>query len=322
MGAHDLAATTPVGVRDYTPEHADAFYAFEGRIVRVFAAHGYRRVMTPAFELARVFELGLDAAGSPRLLRFVDPQTGEVLALRSDMTPQIARMVAGPLAAHPLPLRLSYFGRVFRVREQQDFERREVAQAGVELIGPSDVQADVELLRVCDEALLAAGTEGRHCISLGHSGLVQRAIEATGLDDVQRTTLLRSLARKDKAGVASLGGTASAVVEALCGLHGPPDAVIARVRPLLGDHSDLAPGVARLEAVLAALPDDVRSRCLLDLGELLGFGYYTGVVFQAWVPGVGRPVASGGRYDRLIARYGRDVPAAGFAIDEEALRGD
>lgn len=325
----DLPPTTPVGVRDLPPSETAIFVALETALTDTFSEWGYQRVITPAFELAHVLELGLGPASSRKLLRFVDPQNGEVLALRSDITPQIARLVCGgPMRDVEPPIRLCYFGRVFRLRQHSEFQRREVAQAGVELIGPDDAESDVEILRLCDAALAAAGGTGRR-LSIGHAGLVNAAFADLDLSDEQQGQLANLLHRKDAAGLAStaaecgLGQRRTTVLTTLCGLFGRADAVLDRAQGLIDALPAARPFIERLAQVADGLRQTgVLQRCLLDLGETLGFGYYTGVVFHAYLPGVGQAVASGGRYDTLLSRYGRNLPAAGFAIDEEGLSGE
>ena len=318
-----LPPTTPAGVRDYSPEHSAAFYRLEAELMRTFEQAGYRRVLTPAFELAHVFERGLGPGEASRLFRLVDPQNGDVLALRSDITPQIARLIAGPLASAPLPARLCYFGRVFRLQQHSELRRREVAQAGVELLGAAGAEADVEVLSLCDAALCAAGP-GDHRLSVGHMGVLRAAFD--GLDEEASADLRSLLRRKDQAGVLraavelGLPEARANVLGALACLYGEPVAVLERARALADDLPGMTPALDRLAEVLAGLhAQGIAERVLLDLGEMLGFGYYTGIVFHAYLPGVGQAVASGGRYDELVRRFGRDLPAAGFAIDEEGL---
>ncbi|MFT5430425.1 MAG: ATP phosphoribosyltransferase regulatory subunit [Myxococcota bacterium] len=318
-----IAPTTPVGVRDYSPEAADAFYALQETLVGTFTRAGYRRVMTPAFELASVFERGLGPSEAERLMRFVDPQNGEMLCLRSDMTPQIARLVAGSLRDAPLPLRLSYFGRVFRLRQHSEFRSREVAQAGVELIGMGGADADVEVLTLCDEALHAA-SPGPHTLSIGHVGFISAALDALPASEHGPITAL--LRRKDSATISQrlasldLPAAQSELVQALPTLYGSADVVLPKAQALSTRLPALQAPLQRLTDVIGALTDaGTRSAILVDLGEVLGFGYYSGIVFHAYTHSVGQSVASGGRYDGLLARYGRDLPAAGFAIDEEGL---
>ncbi len=310
----DIAATTPVGIRDFTPGEAAELYRLEAAITSCFEARGYQRVVTPTFELMEIFERGLGPEGAARVLRFVDPQNGEVLCLRSDITPQIARLVAGPMSGAALPARLCYFGRVYRLRQHSEFRRREVVQAGVELIGAPGPDADVEILSLCSEALHAAG-QTDHVLSIGHTQVIDAVFAGLDVTRDEADKLKALLRRKAPTGVDT--------VNMLSQLYGDPVEVLERARAVL---ARAVPAVEapldRLAAVLDGLTaNGVAERCLLDLGEMLGFGYYTGIVFHAYVPGVGHAVASGGRYDELVGRYGRDLPACGFAIDEEGVGG-
>ncbi len=320
-----IPATTPVGVRDLPPELAQTFYQLQAELLNTFKQANYQRVLTPTFELADVFEQGLGDTAAAQVMRFVDPQNGEVLALRTDITPQIARLMAGAMADTPLPARVSYFGRVYRLRHEQTFHRREVAQAGVELIGPADVAADVELIALCDQALSRTGIEG-HTLSIGHAGSIGAILNTLSLESSSAETLRWLIGRKDTDGIETLAreeGLATDTIAALIqltGLYGRPDAVLKGAETLRGQWPELDEACDRLRAVIDALEtQSLHCNLVVDLGEVQGFGYYTGVIFHAYVPGLGAAVASGGRYDNLLGRYGKSRAAAGFAIDEEGL---
>ena len=315
-----LPSSTPLGVRDYPPAAAAEFYSLQGQLLYTFEESGYQRVMTPMFELAAVFERGLSPLEASRLLRFTDPQTGDPLVLRSDMTPQIARLVCGALADAPLPLRLCYFGRVFRLRQHSEFQRREVAQAGVELVGDSTEAADVEVIRLCDRALQAAQVPDSFVFSLGHVGVLALALQNV---PARHLPMVRDLLRKkDIAGLQQeLSFLSSETQDLLLNIatwHGKPAEVFERARPWAETYPSIRTAIDHLRRLLDGLGDTAK-RCLVDLGQMLGFGYYTGLVFHAWAPGAGNAIASGGRYDNLVARYGRDLPSVGFAIDEEGI---
>jgi ATP phosphoribosyltransferase regulatory subunit len=320
MKASDFqSSSVPLGVRDYAPEAAAEFYALQGQLMRTFEQSKYQRVMTPAFELAQVFERGLSPLEASRLLRFTDPQTGDALVLRSDITPQIARLVCGALVDAPLPLRLCYFGRVFRLRQHTEFQRREVAQAGVELVGDPSEAADIEVIDLCNRALQAAQVPD-YVLSLGHVGVLSAALE--NVPEAVLPKIRDLLRKKDTAGlkhsVVNLPNDTQELLLNIATWHGSAENVFRRVEPWMEYHPAIAAAVKHLATLLAGL-GDAAERCLIDLGQMLGFGYYTGLVFHAWAPGAGTAIASGGRYDNLVARYGRDLPSVGFAIDEEGI---
>jgi ATP phosphoribosyltransferase regulatory subunit len=322
---NDVPATTPVGVRDFPPELAGAFYELQTLLVQTFTAQGYERVLTPTFELARVFERGLGPNEASRIMRFVDPQNGEVLAMRTDITPQIARMMAGALTDAPLPARLCYFGRVYRLRRHYEFQRREIAQAGIELIGADGVDADIEVLRLCDAALTSASPR-THTISIGHMGVLSAVLEGLEMSETSVAVLRNLLSKKDSVGVQNFASgrgvdaAHSQLLSRLCELYGHPDEVFSAVDELRDRIPAVAEPLTHLRSVVDSLnKTETGPRCLIDLGEMQGFGYYTGIVFHAYAEGIGQAVASGGRYNKLLGRYGRDLPAAGFAIDEEGL---
>jgi ATP phosphoribosyltransferase regulatory subunit len=312
--------TPPLGMRDLLPPESRARRRVSEQLQRVFDAHGYELVTTPIFERVEVFERGLSL--DPRdLVRFVEPDTGDIAALRPDMTPQIARVVSTRLADLPAPWRMRYEGTVIRRRRGRARRERQIAQVGVELIGVASVDADVEVILCCARALEAAGLRD-YRIELSEVG-VGRAMLA-GLGAELPPSAFEALARKDETQLRrALGdlGASSGVVErvtSLLHMHGGVD-VIARAASLVAGsgaeaHLDSLRAVAeRLQ--LCGLGD----RLGVDLGEVRGAQYYTGVSFAMYAAGPGEALASGGRYDDLLARYGRPQPATGAGIDVENL---
>jgi ATP phosphoribosyltransferase regulatory subunit len=220
---------------------------------------------------------------------------------------------------------LCYFGRVFRLRQHSEFQRRELIQAGVELIGPSTAEGDVEIVALCAKALEAT-TSRPHRLSLGHAGVLATILRALDLDHSNVLRLRSVLHKKSPEQLNALQteleipAQIAGVLSELPHLYGDPDEVLVRAQTLESRLPSLSSPLDRLRAVVRGLTAaGLRERCLLDLGEVSGFGYYSGLVFRAYLPGIGQAVASGGRYDHLLARYGPDRPAAGFAIDEEGL---
>ncbi|MDR5708600.1 MAG: ATP phosphoribosyltransferase regulatory subunit [Armatimonadota bacterium] len=298
----------PAGTRDVLPEEAESLRRLERRLLGLFGRWGYREVRTPVLEFLSTVERGVGVEGPDALFVLVD-RTGELLALRPEMTVPIARLVAthGKDRA-----RLSYVAEVFRVRDTSRGEEREFVQAGVERIGDRGPDADAEVVALAVWALREAGVEGFR-IGLGHAGLLRGLLEAAGLDAEDQHAAKLLLYRRDFVTLQGLlEGAPVTIREAI--LHLPswrgPDALDRAAR--LG----IAPGaLEEVEHLLEALrPYGVGGEVEVDLGLIRDFEYYTGIVFEGYAQGVGRPVLGGGRYDGLLMRFGTDRPAVGFAL--------
>jgi ATP phosphoribosyltransferase regulatory subunit len=295
----------PAGMRDLLPEEAAPRRALARRVLDVVGLHGYALLTLPAFEFAEVLERGLGTLDPADVLRFVEPESGEVAALRPDMTPQIARVIATRLCDRPPPMRLAYEGTVLRRRSGRARKHRQIPQVGVELAGVAGPEGDLELLALAAEAMRAAGLE-RFTLDLGDAGVV-RALLADRSPGEQRE-LSDGLARKDEAAVTD------PTLRALLTLEGGRDAIVEGTRLLA--RTPAAPAVARLLALFdAAVGRGLEPHLRADLAEVRGFAYYTGTIFHAYAPGAFDAVLSGGRYDELLARFGFPMAAAGFAMD-------
>ena len=304
-----MAISLPIGVRDFLPRAAARRRAIVGALMAAFERWGYARVVTPSFEYEEVFERG--GADPRQLIRFVEPTSARVAALRPDFTPQVARLAATRLRDAPPPLRLFYQGSVLRLPRGAE-PQRELVQAGVELVGAASPGGDVEVVSLCAEALAGAGLARPH-LDIGHSGLVRAAL--ADAPSLERDHIRTLLGRKARAGLAALPVPARLRrrLAAVAALYGGRE-VLARARRLGAAGRHAADEVAR---VLDGLPPELRDGATIDLGEVRGFDYYTGVRFAFYLDGIGDPVACGGRYDGLLARFGWDAPATGFAVDVE-----
>jgi len=291
----------------------------------VLEAWGYARIVTPVFECADVLERGLGHDARVSAIRFVEPGTGEIVALRPDITPQVARLVATRMAEVEGPIRLCYEGAVTRLsgRLAGELGQRELLQAGIELIDAPEPDGDAEVLAVA-AAVLAAAQLPETRLDVGHVAPARHVLGAAP-DGEARARLAGALARKDRAGVRAAARALPAAIvplaEALAVLWGPADGTLARAAELAWPE-DVRAALARLAAVLAAfteLADPPAPAVTIDLGDLRGFDYYTGVRFAGYAGGAPDAVLRGGRYDELIGRYGRAARATGFAIDLEAV---
>lgn len=311
----------PAGLRDLLPAEAHARRTLARLVLEHVALYGYEVVMPPAFELAAVLERGLGTLDPSDVIRFVEPESGEVAALRPDMTPQIARMVATRMQGLVPPLRLAYEGTVLRRRQGRARKHRQIPQAGLELLGVAGPAGDLEILTVAAACVKRAGVEA-FVLDLGHADIVRSLLEP--YPAAKAELLLEALSVKDAGRVASLAADDAvpeairAAVTRLPHLHGDAS-VLDDAAPLLAP-TPAAPALAALRAIV----EGARTRGLgavlrLDLGEARGFAYYTGMLFRLFAEGPGEAIGGGGRYDDLLARFDAPMPAAGFALDLDNL---
>ncbi|HEX9289268.1 MAG TPA: ATP phosphoribosyltransferase regulatory subunit [Anaeromyxobacteraceae bacterium] len=315
-----LDLSLPAGLRDLLPDHSAHLAELSSKLHAAFASFGYRRVLLPTLERLEVVERGLSAAALAGALKFVEPGSGEVVVIRPDITPQIARLYAARPDALPSPARLCYDGPVLRAREARAGRPREVYQAGVELLGEGGARADAEALTVLSRALHDVGLAGA-IIEVGHARFAQEVVAAAGLPPAAREEASVALGRKDEGALAALArrarGSAAAreALPLLAGLYG--DRALERAREVARAAPGAAAALAQVEAALKLARRRGLGAVEVDLGEVRGLGYYTGITFAGYAPGAGSAVAAGGRYDGLLARFGRPGPAIGFAVDLE-----
>ncbi|MCY4229569.1 MAG: ATP phosphoribosyltransferase regulatory subunit [Alphaproteobacteria bacterium] len=283
-------ALLPAGLRDVLPPDAAFEAAVEARLLELFALNGYERVDPPLAEFETSFLADEGAAIAADTFRIMDPISQHMLALRSDMTLQVARIARTRLAGEPRPLRLAYAGQVLRVGVSQLHTERQVAQAGVELIGAEDVSADVEVARLAFEALEALGTSGVS-IDLGVPALVRALLADAGLEE--DTVLGDALGRKDVAAVAERGGPRFSALMAATGPYDMAAPVLATL-DLPPEATALRDRLLEVAAAVSAAATELR--ITIDPVEHRGFQYYSGVAFSLFVSGNRGEVGRGGRY--------------------------
>ncbi|MEZ4454561.1 MAG: ATP phosphoribosyltransferase regulatory subunit [Nannocystaceae bacterium] len=325
-------APLPPGARDLLPPILRSRAGLTRRLLEVFERWGYDAVATPAVEYFHVFARGLTEAERQRCVRFFAPGSAEVVTLRSDVTPQIARLV-GQHCRERLDagecLRLCYAADVIGVPDHVEGAAEE-HQVGVELIGDGSPAADAELIALGAEALAAAGVS-EVVFDLAHVGVARALLDALGLRDDDRQAVIQRMARKDLAGLAALlegagveRGAGEGLLE-LARLHGPTSTLDrARALPSIERTPAIRDALGELQAVVDALrglAPEVAARLSVDLGEVRGHDYYSGLRVRAWARGSARPLIRGGRYDALLRRYGVSAPATGLAVHLEALEG-
>lgn len=321
IGTAPAAAPTPTihpipsGTRDVLPDEMRELRAITTRALAVFESHGYGEVATPALEYEETLARG-DVRGAPPAYRLFD-EHGRVLVLRSDMTVPIARLVATRFADAQPPLRLCYLAHAYRAVRPQRGQPREFLQAGIELIGAPGPEGTAEALTVLCDVLDGVGLAD-YRIGLGDVALYQALLDRHGVDVAARERILHELVTRDFVGlqreVGALGLPAEAAEQLVRvpQLRGGPEVLDG----LDGAAAEAAEGLRGVHALLDAR---VAARLILDLGLVRELGYYTGAIFQVYDPALGVPLGGGGRYDELLGRFGRPLPAVGFALNAERL---
>ncbi|MDQ3677227.1 MAG: ATP phosphoribosyltransferase regulatory subunit [Actinomycetota bacterium] len=303
----------PSGTRDVLPDEMRELREITERVRGVFERDGYGEVWTPALEYEAVLARG---GGLPPAYRVFDDH-GEVLALRTDMTIPIARLVSTRYPTADPPLRLCYFAHAYRGVRPHRGQMREFLQAGIELVGAPAPDGTAEALTVLCHALDATGLRG-YRIGLGDASLYPRLLRSLEVAEEADERLMAALAARDFVALeGALGGLELADDDAelllrVPQLRGDADVLAAAQGPIAG-------AVAGLRRVLALLAPEVAGRVIFDLGLIRDLGYYTGAVFDVYDPALGEPLGGGGRYDELLGRFGRPLPAVGFALGIDKL---
>lgn len=306
----------PMGVRDFPPEYVKKQKEIQFRLDKLFNHWGYQEVMTPTLEYYDTVGKASAISGS-EMWKCLDTE-GKFLVLRPDQTAPIARMASTVLKDRPLPLRLFYYGRVYRKQEQEAGKHAEVFQSGVELIGSEHPFADAEVILLAIEALKALAIKP-FCVTLGHIALLDELLREYVPDPELRLSLKQTLSQKDLAGFSSRLnqiGLDEQVVKNMLKLLKPHTGSTffqALRRQFVRPHARKA--VDHLQAVWEHLKDaGVEQRVMLDLTLVGRLDYYTGIYFEGVTEGMGFPLFSGGRYDELHAFFGNPQPATGFAF--------
>jgi ATP phosphoribosyltransferase regulatory subunit len=306
-------ALLPAGLRDLLPPDAETEASAVEQLMEVFAGHGYQRVKPPLLEFEDSLLAGSGAAVAEQTFRLMDPVSQRMMGLRADTTPQVARIATTRLAGAPRPLRLSYAGQCLRVRGSQLAPDRQIAQAGIELIGCDSPAADAEMVLVGAEALASVGLT-RTSFDLTLPTLVPVLLDDAGFSGADRAALGRALDRKDAASVTRHGGVLAPVLTELLLAAGPADRALAALdaarlpQPARDLASRLAEAVAAIRARAPAL------RLTIDPVEFRGFRYETGVSVTIFAPGRHEELGRGGRYI-----CGEVEPATGLTLFPDAV---
>lgn len=312
----------PAGVRDWLPQEFAYKQEIEEIIRQVFRAWSYAEVLTPTFERVEVLQTSLGEELTQQTFRFNDPQ-GTSLALRTELTTPIARMVSARLRNASMPLRLSYVAPAFRYEDVQLGRMREFTQAGAELIGAPGVDADAEALFMAIETLDAVGLDDAR-FDINDAAIVDGVLRAVGLDGDDLHRCKELIAERNLVALREFGQ--SHAVEAahfetvleLSMLRGREE-VVALAKPICATPESKA-ALQRLEDIIErATALGYGERINIDFALLRDLKYYTGLVFEGYLDDLGFSLCGGGRYDSLLPRFGFDVPAVGWMVGVERI---
>jgi len=319
-----LRSLIPIGTATLLPQTAQRVRNLEDQLLAYLATWSYQEIILPTFEYLDVLSVGLAQEVLDQCYKFADRTSGRMLVLRPDATAQIARMVAMGLGGEAFPLRFSYRTTVFRYELEHRGRDREVFQVGIELVGNDTFQGDAEMVTMLAGVLDQVGLP-EWKISLGHVGFFKALLSRSGLSPSGRKQAELAAAHKDLPRLEQIllsERLPRAMVRDIlqvperCGQY----EVLEWGKRIAGKDPQLLKPLHRLEQVFQQLAlTQVQQHVLLDLGEFRGFDYYDGVVFDVFTSGVGREIGGGGRYNHLMGRFGRDLPAIGFGLDLDRL---
>jgi len=296
--------------------------ALERTICSVFEGWSYEEIVPPIFDYYDVFIKGMGTGLEEQIYRFID-RDGNILALRPEFTSLVAKTVVTRLNKAPRPVRLYYSGEVLRFEKPKGGRQREFAQIGIEHFGSRGKSADIEILLIAVEAFERLGIADFQ-INLGSVDFFGGIMDRISLPEGQLRELKEVLSLKDQSGLEAFLGRLSLeqrrkdILRAIPHLTGGRD-VITEARGMIRNDRSIQ-ALDHLEEIYAVFERLKLARHLtIDLGEIQGFDYYTGILFRAYVPQLGFEVANGGRYDGLPATFGEDLPAVGFSFSVDRL---
>jgi len=314
----------PEGIEEILPEDAKHLEGLRSKLLEMFACWGYDLVIPPFIDFLDSLLTGSGHDLDLQTFKLTDQVSGEMLGVRADMTPQVARIDAHNLN-HEGPTRLCYVGTILNARSDPLHKTRSPMQIGAELYGHAGKESDVEVICLMLEMLALTGLQNIH-LDLGHVGIYRAISRQAGLTELQESELFGVLQRKARPELQGLmdsyaiNADLKAILLKLPELNGGKDVLDKARTVFLKANNEVKEALADLESIAEKLV--VRFPFLpisFDLAELRGYHYHTGIVFAAFVPSIGREIARGGRYDNIGAVFGRARPATGFSADLKLL---
>lgn len=307
----------PAGVQDFLPDEYYNKLLMENKAREIFDKWGYLEVEPPSFEYFDVFSEGKPSIEQEQMFKFFEPGN-RILVLRPDFTMPIARMVATKLRDERLPIRLSYVDNVYRYEELQSGKQREIAQAGIELMGIKGVEADAEVIAIAIESIKNMGLSNFQ-IDIGQVEFYKGLIEECGIKGEEADRLTSLIDNKNMLALElflnklNVSDNTKTFLKKLPLLYG--DSSMLDEAYSIANNSKSKKAVDNLYTVYEILKDYGLSKYItFDFGMVHSINYYTGIIFKGMTSDIGYPICGGGRYDGLVSEFGYDIPATGFAL--------
>ena len=314
---------TPEGVRDIYNSEAKRKLVLQNSLSSAMESYGFDPIQTPSFEFFDIFSRDIGTTPSKDLYKFFD-KDGETLVLRPDMTPSVARCAAKYYMEDERPLRFYYLGNTF-VNNHGSYQGRlnETTQIGAELIGDPGVEADAEVVALICNCLLKSGLNNFQ-ISIGQVDFFKSILDSAGVEAEDEVVLRELISKKNFFGVEEFleekhyPESITNILKRLPNMFGNTE-VLSEAKSLTDDKRALA-SIDRLGQLYKVLKTyGLETQVSFDLGMLSKYKYYTGIIIKAYTYGLGEPIVTGGRYDRLLSSFGKSAAAVGFVIGVDQL---
>ncbi|MFV1996373.1 MAG: ATP phosphoribosyltransferase regulatory subunit [Acidiferrobacterales bacterium] len=310
----------PEGIEEVLPPEARQLESIRRRVLDLFVSWGYEPVMPPLIEYLEALLTGVGKELDLQTFKLTDQLSGHTMGLRADITPQAARIDAHYLKRKG-PARLCYIGPALRTRPDDFGGTREPLQLGAELFGHSGPASDAEALRLMLEMISVVGIDKVH-VDLGNVGLFRGLTTSAGLDRKQEWELFEAMQRKAESEIRTMlevwqvKDSSKTMLLALTTLNGSSEILVEARKIFASAPKPVLEALDNLDEVVRLIKRDLPAQELfIDLAELSGYGYHTGIVFSVFVPGHGKAIANGGRYDGIGEAFGRNRSATGFGAD-------
>ena len=308
----------PEDIADVLPAEARKVESLRRAILDLYQSYGYELVAPPILEFLDSLLTGTGSDLNLQTFKLVDQLSGRTLGLRADMTPQVARIDAHLLNRAGVT-RLCYAGSVAHARTPVGSSAREELQLGAEIYGCATWEADLEAITLLLKTLSVAGLENVY-LDLSHAGILAGILDGQNLDKATVEALYSLLQSKDRPRLSQwatcLPAKVSEALMALTELNGPCSEVLAKAKKVLPKHAAVDQALADLERLVSAAAKlSANLELSIDLADLRGYQYHSGVMFAAYVDQLPQPIARGGRYDHVGQAFGRPRPATGFSLD-------